>query len=127
LSQVPTQRVPKLVIMDDGAIHHQDVASLDTGVAHGATLNPDEERGCRVAHEVLVQVERVLHVILGRRRKPSLDVGGSQRDAQFGTRLEGDGLAYYDHWGKRKAGSGGGQTGWDIVKNPRQRLGLPGI
>jgi len=77
----------------DGAIHHQDVTALDSGVSHGATLNPDEECGRWVAHEVLVEIERVLHVVLGRRGKPSLYARGSQRDAQLGAGLEGDRLA----------------------------------
>ena len=77
----------------DGAIHHQDVAALDAGVPHGIALHADKECGRRVAHEVLIQVQRVLHVIFCGRRKPCLHAGGRQRNPQLGARLEGDGLA----------------------------------
>jgi len=56
----------------------------------GAVLLADE---LWVAHKVLIEINRVFHVILGRRRKPSLNVGRSQRNAQLGAGFKWDGLA----------------------------------
>ena len=77
----------------DGGVHDKDVAALDTGVPHRVAPDADEKCGRRVADEVLVEVERVLHVILGGRRKPGLDLCGGQRDTQLGAGFKRNGLA----------------------------------
>ena len=82
----------------DRAIHDQDVAALGSGIAHRIAQDTDKEGGCRVADEMLVEVERALHVVLGWRREPGLDVGGGQRDVELGACFKGDGPAAGGPW-----------------------------
>ena len=59
------------------AVDDEQVAVVDALSDHRVALDADEERGGRPPHEKLVEVERRLEILLGRRGKPRHDGTGN--------------------------------------------------
>lgn len=59
----------------DAAIDHQDVAVVDVGVLHRITAHGEEEGQDGVAHQVIVDVEAPVGVVLGRGGEKPADTG----------------------------------------------------
>lgn len=80
-----------------GPIHHQDVAGLDAGAAHGFPAGADIERGRRMGDAQVVEVQGLVEIILGRAGK----TGGHRRQVERqrlrGPGLEGDGRELRAH------------------------------
>lgn len=53
----------------DAAIHHEEFAIEDSGIAHGFSRGAHEERGGRPADQMLVEVELPFDVVVRRARK----------------------------------------------------------
>ena len=69
----------------DAAIHDQDVPVEDFGTLHRVTLNGKKERRDRVAHQVLVDVQPPIRVVLGR----GGEARGDGREPQWPSLFEG--------------------------------------
>lgn len=50
-------------------VDHQDVPVADAGAAHGPAIGAVQERGGRVAYQQAMQVDRIVHEVVGRRRE----------------------------------------------------------
>lgn len=53
----------------DRAVDDEDVTSKDIGVDHGVAFHPNHEGGGRIADQLLVKVDAVFDMVIGRRRE----------------------------------------------------------
>lgn len=89
------------------SVDDQDVAIGETGVDHGVTADAGEEGGTGIGDEVLVEVDGVLEVVVGRGRESGFDVAhqgsgrggfdGGREDAEVGGHV----LHEFVEWIKR--------------------------
>ena len=68
------------------AIDDGDIAWEKPGTRHAVAGEMHRESCRRVAHQQFVEVERVVEIILGRRRKPAFRVGAGERHRHAGAR-----------------------------------------
>ena len=54
----------------DGTVHHQQVTMVDTESDHRLSRHADEESRLLVGDQVFVQIDALLGVVIGGRRKP---------------------------------------------------------
>lgn len=73
----------------DAAVYDHQVAVKDPGAAHGLTSSPDEEGGCRPPHQMLVEIELALDVVIGWAWKASFDRRAEQRQLEMGGMIDG--------------------------------------
>ena len=75
------------------AINDQQIAIEDTYAAHRFSRRMYEERSRRPAHQMLVEVELALDVVIRRAWKPSRHLGAEQWDFEFER-----GIGKAQHW-----------------------------
>ena len=69
------------------AIDDQEIAIEDSGIAHGFSRCAHEERSCWSAHEMLIEVELALDMVIRRARESGWHVSAEQRELEFIPRL----------------------------------------
>ncbi len=57
----------------NGAVHRQHIAVMDVRTRHGVPDHPEEEGGCLVPHQVGIEIQRLLAVVVGRGGEPGRD------------------------------------------------------
>ncbi|BDY71200.1 hypothetical protein MUTS8_45610 (plasmid) [Escherichia coli] len=62
-----------------GPVHYQQITILHASLVHRFTAGAQKEGGCRSADAIAVQIQFLLSIISGRRRKTGLATIGKQR------------------------------------------------
>jgi hypothetical protein len=73
-----------------GPVDDRDIAGKDASAGHALALDANRESGGRMLDQQLVEIERPVDIVLGRRRKPAGRRPGHHRDAQRRLALDGE-------------------------------------
>ncbi len=97
----------------DGAVHRQHIAVVDVGTGHGVAHDAKEEGGRLVPHQVGIEIQRLLAVVVGRGGEPGRDAMIQYRQAAIhrgegSTRQVGQGRGFPGVADKGNEGGHGG-------------------